>query len=227
LGKPIFASMEDLREGIAELDNSEEISANQGTTTHQDDSNLQAIPELATSPDLTADSPESEKSKEASQEPKLRKIALSESHLNGIPGNMPANKHQPPLQSTSVLKGVLKRGLSECRLVTSSSAPHLNTRKDANGAVYINDSSAGHVPFYQQDEGGLRSSRQLEDTANKYFEIYHFGIIDFLQKYNKKKKLANFAKTLKYEKEAISTVDPAFYMNRFLKMAEKVVGTGA
>lgn len=60
--------------------------------------------------------------------------------------------------------------------------------------------SAGHVPFYQQDQGGLRSSRLLDDTNNKYHEIYHFGIIDFLQKYNKKKKLANFAKTLKYDK---------------------------
>jgi len=71
-----------------------------------------------------------------------------------------------------------------------------------------------------------KSSRLLDDSTNKYYEIYHFGIIDFLQKYNKKKKIANFAKSLKYEKEAISTVDPTFYMSRFLKMAEKVIGAG-
>lgn len=221
MGKPIFASMDDLREGIEELESEDKPSTNTSVSNLNESSNS----ESATSPDLTADSPDRDKPQEVvPEEPKLRKIALSESNLNA--GNTPANKHHPPLQTTSVLKGVLKRGASECRLVQSSSAPHLNTRKDANGAVYINDPSVGHVPFYQQDEGGIKSSQLLDNSANKYYEVYHFGIIDFLQKYNKKKKIANFAKSLKYEKDQISTVDPVFYMSRFLKMAEKVVGLG-
>lgn len=97
--------------------------------------------------------------------------------------------------------------------------------KSLNIPVDLGEDQVGMVPLFQQDEGGIQSVR-LEDKEDKskYYEIYYIGIIDFLQKYNKKKKLANFAKSFKYDKEGLSTVDPTYYMNRFLKMVHKVVG---
>eukprot|EP01119_Soliformovum_irregulare_P025449 TRINITY_DN9430_c0_g1_i1.p1 TRINITY_DN9430_c0_g1~~TRINITY_DN9430_c0_g1_i1.p1 ORF type:complete len:356 (+),score=81.30 TRINITY_DN9430_c0_g1_i1:64-1068(+) len=69
----------------------------------------------------------------------------------------------------------------------------------------------GHTEF----DGGIAS----ED--GKF--IYYLGIIDFLQKYNTKKKLAGAFKSLRHKKEELSTVEPAFYSNRFQKFLEKVV----
>eukprot|EP01083_Nonionella_stella_P113037 333073_1 len=46
-------------------------------------------------------------------------------------------------------------------------------------------------------------------------EIYLIGIIDILQKYNKKKKVARFVKGIKYEQSTLSTVPPDVYAKRF------------
>jgi hypothetical protein len=54
-------------------------------------------------------------------------------------------------------------------------------------------------------------------------ELYFFGIIDILTKYDAGKRLAGFFKTLKYDREQLSTVDPDFYARRFLNMADKAV----
>lgn len=47
------------------------------------------------------------------------------------------------------------------------------------------------------------SSLTPADEKTKH-EIYYIGIIDFLQKYNKKKMLAGFAKSFKYERVRFS-----------------------
>eukprot|EP01113_Clastostelium_recurvatum_P048170 TRINITY_DN8710_c1_g1_i1.p1 TRINITY_DN8710_c1_g1~~TRINITY_DN8710_c1_g1_i1.p1 ORF type:complete len:701 (-),score=185.25 TRINITY_DN8710_c1_g1_i1:44-2146(-) len=57
-----------------------------------------------------------------------------------------------------------------------------------------------------------------------HYEIYYFGVIDFLQKYNSKKKIAGFAKSFKHEKKELSTVDPVFYMRRFMQMVQRTIG---
>ena len=54
-------------------------------------------------------------------------------------------------------------------------------------------------------------------------ECYTFGVIDFLQKFDTKKKFALFAKSLTHDKEGLSTADPAFYAKRFKQMAKRVV----
>jgi len=45
--------------------------------------------------------------------------------------------------------------------------------------------------------------------------IIFFGIIDILQKWNSKKKIAGFTKSLTNEKKELSTVRPIFYAQRF------------
>eukprot|EP00727_Mastigamoeba_balamuthi_P010727 m51a1_g6277 hypothetical protein (1435) ;mRNA; f:187105-193505 len=60
-------------------------------------------------------------------------------------------------------------------------------------------------------------------VANKFVESYYLGIIDILQKYDAKKKIAFFAKSLKYDKDLLSTVDPEYYAKRFKRMAERIL----
>lgn len=252
IGKPLFASMEDLLEG----DGIEAIAAQNlqinmklttedttGVTTTSSSSDASCSAEEPTQHDALSSSSQNgmqfetsshmsngsalDSSSTASRPP--RAIALSDSQLRPASAVMPeayANKSLQYMPSAPILKGSFSKTASnqQFHLLTSSSVPNLNALRAGSG-IYSNPIDCGHVPFYQQDEGGLRSPRQEDaNGGGRYFEIYHFGIIDFLQRYNKKKKLANFAKSLKYEKEALSTVEPTFYMNRFLKMAEKVVG---
>lgn len=52
-------------------------------------------------------------------------------------------------------------------------------------------------------------------VSNDGTAIYFLGIIDILQKYNKKKKVAGFVKGIKHEKSTLSTVPPDQYAQRF------------
>jgi hypothetical protein len=115
---------------------------------------------------------------------------------------------------------------------SSTSAPTVLTKAGSAGSTPMNTTPVGlevdacstHVPFYRKDEGGLRSPKMMDkETQAPYQEVYYIGVIDFLQKYNKKKRLAKFAKSFKYKEEELSTVEPSFYMRRFLKMVEKVL----
>lgn len=45
-------------------------------------------------------------------------------------------------------------------------------------------------------------------------EFYFIGIIDILQKYNNKKRIANLAKSLRHAKDELSTVEPKMYAAR-------------
>ena len=55
--------------------------------------------------------------------------------------------------------------------------------------------------------GGIRSTRGDE--------VYSFGIIDFLQKYNMKKKMAHAAKSKTAPANQLSTVPAQEYADRF------------
>jgi len=51
-------------------------------------------------------------------------------------------------------------------------------------------------------------------------EAFYVGIIDYLQKYNSKKKLFHFAQCLTKDKEEISNVEPGFYKRRFIEFID-------
>lgn len=78
------------------------------------------------------------------------------------------------------------------------------------------------LSIFQSDSGGIESAPI--DNGSK--EIYFLGIIDFFQKYNKKKKMAHMAKTLRYNSDQLSTVKPSHYASRFLEFlrAKAIVG---
>ena len=58
--------------------------------------------------------------------------------------------------------------------------------------------------------------RHVRLAENGYL-CYHFGIIDYLQKYNMKKRMENFGKGLINQgtREYISCVNPELYQRRF------------
>ena len=59
-----------------------------------------------------------------------------------------------------------------------------------------------------------------EILSNDGTQLYFLGIIDILQKYNKKKKVAGFVKGIAHEKSTLSTVPPDQYARRFCKFFE-------
>mmetsp|Transcript_31566 Transcript_31566/g.51100 ORF Transcript_31566/g.51100 Transcript_31566/m.51100 type:complete len:404 (+) Transcript_31566:31-1242(+) len=77
-----------------------------------------------------------------------------------------------------------------------------NTKHKVYDDTNVNTKSV----FYEYHNG------MLSDDAT---EIYFVGIIDMLQKYNKKKKAAHLVKGIKYETEKLSTVPPNVYAERF------------
>eukprot|EP00028_Trichosphaerium_sp_Am-I-7-wt_P014588 CAMPEP_0168508396 /NCGR_PEP_ID=MMETSP0405-20121227/96_1 /TAXON_ID=498012 /ORGANISM="Trichosphaerium sp, Strain Am-I-7 wt" /LENGTH=254 /DNA_ID=CAMNT_0008525537 /DNA_START=204 /DNA_END=968 /DNA_ORIENTATION=- len=60
-------------------------------------------------------------------------------------------------------------------------------------------------------EGGIHGHNK--DTGED--EYYYLGIIDILQKYNKRKKLEHFMRSISSNEEQISVVEPSFYASRF------------
>jgi len=54
-------------------------------------------------------------------------------------------------------------------------------------------------------------------------EIYYLGIIDILQKYNRRKKVEHLFKSVMYNAHDISAVDPQEYAARFKAFIDKHV----
>lgn len=73
--------------------------------------------------------------------------------------------------------------------------------------------------FYQE-EGGFWSTYENNKAGN---EIYFLGIIDILTPYNYTKKLEHAVKSLNYDKDAISAINPTDYSKRFLAFIKKHV----
>jgi len=128
----------------------------------------------------------------------------------------------PVTTKSTTTKSTTTKSTTTRRPTKSTTKLERATMSSTNIPNDLGDDGSNFVPMFQQHEGGIQSIK-LEEKDDKYYEIYYIGIIDFLQKYNKRKKLANFAKSFKYDKEGLSTVDPTFYMVRFLKMVQKVV----
>ena len=71
--------------------------------------------------------------------------------------------------------------------------------------------------YYREAEDSQERERDIYSVTNNEL-YYRLGIIDFLQKYNKKKRLeTQYLKCLHKEQrvEAFSSVDPATYAQRF------------
>eukprot|EP00698_Gefionella_okellyi_P000616 TRINITY_DN1054_c0_g1_i1.p2 TRINITY_DN1054_c0_g1~~TRINITY_DN1054_c0_g1_i1.p2 ORF type:complete len:480 (-),score=100.77 TRINITY_DN1054_c0_g1_i1:3343-4755(-) len=65
------------------------------------------------------------------------------------------------------------------------------------------------ISIFQQTEGGI------QDPGSR--EVYYIAIIDILQPYNLRKKLETKFKSLRYNRDEISSVEPPFYAERFMK----------
>eukprot|EP00011_Vannellida_sp_DIVA3-517-6-12_P010525 CAMPEP_0114617668 /NCGR_PEP_ID=MMETSP0168-20121206/7313_1 /TAXON_ID=95228 ORGANISM="Vannella sp., Strain DIVA3 517/6/12" /NCGR_SAMPLE_ID=MMETSP0168 /ASSEMBLY_ACC=CAM_ASM_000044 /LENGTH=650 /DNA_ID=CAMNT_0001828805 /DNA_START=202 /DNA_END=2154 /DNA_ORIENTATION=- len=85
---------------------------------------------------------------------------------------------------------------------------HRGTRQAPTVAV-----KNGAIQEQEAHEGKFSTMKSSKYHDAK--ELYTFGIIDILQKYNRKKKLANFAKSMKHDRDQISTVEPKLYGKRF------------
>lgn len=55
-----------------------------------------------------------------------------------------------------------------------------------------------------------------------YDVVLYLGIIDILQAYNMSKKIEHAYKSIQFDSELISAVDPTFYSERFLNFIQKV-----
>jgi len=76
------------------------------------------------------------------------------------------------------------------------------------------------IPFYEEDEGGLR----CKSEDGKKHELYFLGIIDIFTTYNTKKQLEHTYKMIKYEdKEGISCVSARRYAARFRTFLESII----
>jgi hypothetical protein len=56
-------------------------------------------------------------------------------------------------------------------------------------------------------------------------EIYYFGLIDILQRYNARKKLEHGVKSIVYDRQQVSVQDPQTYARRFLTFMSQVIVT--
>lgn len=75
--------------------------------------------------------------------------------------------------------------------------------------------------MFTREYGGFQSS---DSSDQPWQEVYLIGVIDVLQDYNVKKKMAHSWKAMQVEEEKLSTVEPAMYASRFLTfIASKVV----
>jgi len=69
-----------------------------------------------------------------------------------------------------------------------------------------------YVSIFTHDWGGILATNEFNHPLNT---IYFMGIIDILQPYNMKKFLEHSLKSLKYDPNEISAVNPTVYASRF------------
>ncbi|CAL0325064.1 unnamed protein product [Lupinus luteus] len=68
---------------------------------------------------------------------------------------------------------------------------------------------------------------KVDASEVELFEVYdvvlYMGIIDILQEYNMKKKIENACKSMKFDPQTISVVEPKIYAQRFINFLDKEV----
>ena len=93
-----------------------------------------------------------------------------------------------------------------------------NEHKLNNNNSNTNDDDSEDINPFTNCRGGMA----YEDNNGNIIgnEIYFCGIIDILQKYNKRKKLENWMKKMKYDNNTISAVPPNLYARRICDFFE-------
>jgi len=84
-----------------------------------------------------------------------------------------------------------------------------NIRKRKEPGTYIVSLRQNHFQTY------FNGIRTMNEEGGE--EIYFIGIIDILIEYATKKKMEHMFKSIAYDAEEVSVVDPEFYRNRFFK----------
>lgn len=100
------------------------------------------------------------------------------------------------------------------------------------GIAYNNDGSdleikntrddVSYRSIFQEDDGGMLAYNHQE----KREEIIFCGIIDILQQYNGRKKLEHLFKSMAYNSERISIVQPSYYAKRFVQFITSLCEVG-
>eukprot|EP01039_Chlorochromonas_danica_P008272 gene8272-9121_t len=67
------------------------------------------------------------------------------------------------------------------------------------------------------------SNRGKLSLCGRGSQLYHFGIVDFLQRYTFRKWLEHWLKSLFYNRKCISCVEPKFYAKRMLAYIDRVI----
>jgi 1-phosphatidylinositol-4-phosphate 5-kinase len=67
---------------------------------------------------------------------------------------------------------------------------------------------------------------EVDSAEIELFEVYdvvlYMGVIDILQEYKVKKKVEHACKSLKFDPQSISIVEPKLYAKRFINFLHKV-----
>ncbi|KAL9654925.1 hypothetical protein ABK040_008715 [Willaertia magna] len=106
---------------------------------------------------------------------------------------------------------IQKRGSHES--TRGSFLRNLMPKKDVSFTKHYKGPRAS---VFQQFHGGTIS----EDLGDGTREIYYFGIIDLLQKWNNKKQIENIFKGFAHDRSQISAVSPKLYAARFVHFFE-------
>lgn len=101
--------------------------------------------------------------------------------------------------------------------VPSSPAAAVKSKNDARRRNMVDSSYKNAFQQYQHGTSSLSA-----DSGDR--EIAYFGIIDVLQQYNTKKKLEHLIKSVRYEGDNISIVQPSYYAKRFIDFISSKFG---
>eukprot|EP00474_Spongospora_subterranea_P009263 CRZ09721.1 hypothetical protein [Spongospora subterranea] len=86
--------------------------------------------------------------------------------------------------------------------------------------LHLNLDTAFPKSVFRLESGGV-ASVDVVGQQQKGNRIFFMGIIDILQRYNTKKMVEHHWKTIKYDKNTISAVNPTIYCNRFLEFLKR------
>ena len=74
--------------------------------------------------------------------------------------------------------------------------------------------------IFYNEMNGYRATYQDDSPAD---EIYYLGIIDILTPYGNRKKLEHIFKSIRYDSDSISTINPDDYAKRFLRFVAECI----
>ncbi|SSD61620.1 uncharacterized protein SCODWIG_03381 [Saccharomycodes ludwigii] len=99
-------------------------------------------------------------------------------------------------------------------------APLTKSGNNNNNNARVDNSHAFGLHYFQQYEGGIRSSDKLDHDTNK---IYFIGIIDCLTNYNIIKRLETFIRSINHDLSEVSAIPPKAYSDRFYTFISKSI----